>query len=57
MSSESLVVWKMAPLYSKSRRSWSTPTRLPLWTTARVPFTYLMVRGWAFSRSPAPVVA
>ena len=56
MSSESVVVWKMAPRYSKAVRSSAVFTRLPLWATARVPFTYFKVRGWAFSRRTPPVV-
>ncbi len=57
MISESVVVWKMPPRYSKSVRSLGVFTRLPLWARARVPLTYFSVRGWAFSRRTPPVVA
>ena len=56
MISESLAVWKMAPRSSSFARKGPALARLPLCTSAILPFLWLTIMGWALRTSLPPVV-
>ena len=56
MTSESLLVWKIAPSRLSSSRSSVAFTRLPLWQSAICPWTQSIRIGWALTSLLAPAV-
>ena len=56
MTSVSLLVWKIAPSSSSSRRSSTALVRLPLWTMPSGPIEVLTTIGWALAMTLVPAV-